>query len=328
MWLLVKRAWLWFYLETQWLRVRFFRALRPGFSPKVVVERIGSMGDVLLTTPGLKALREKFPASEIVYVTDDKFRGVLEGNPAVSRISNRRPADFDLLLRPCYEYHRRVRGHVVDLFCRQMKVDPGDWRLCIYVGDEDRRFAEDVIKRLGASPAVCLQVDARWYKDKEWEPERWKEVVEYLGDLGCTVIQLGNLRAPVVGQVNLLGTTTVKQFAALLERSLFFLGVESLGAHLAAAVGAPSVVLFGPTNPTVFGHSGELNLAVHKGLDDHSWFKRSHWRSPRRGGWMEAIEVEDVKRAIGKLMGTASLTKRADRFGMPLVPREIRRGTD
>ena len=81
-------------------------------------------------------------------------------------------------------------------------------------------------------------------------------MVGYLGDLGCTVIQLGNLRAPVVGQVNLLGTTTVKQFAALLERGLFFLGVESLGAHLAAAVGAPSVVLFGPTHPTASATPG------------------------------------------------------------------------
>ena len=48
------------------------------------------------------------------------------------------------------------------------------------------------------------------------------------------------------------GKTTLPQSAALMEKCALFVGNDSGPAHMAAAVGCPAVVLFGPTEPDLW----------------------------------------------------------------------------
>lgn len=50
-------------------------------SPRILVIRFSSMGDILLTTPVLRALREKYPKGEIHFLTKAKFREAIESHP-------------------------------------------------------------------------------------------------------------------------------------------------------------------------------------------------------------------------------------------------------
>jgi ADP-heptose:LPS heptosyltransferase len=50
-------------------------------SPRILVIRFSSMGDILLTTPVLRALREKYPQGEIHFLTKAKFREAIETHP-------------------------------------------------------------------------------------------------------------------------------------------------------------------------------------------------------------------------------------------------------
>src|SRR5260370_23771700 len=54
----------------------------------------------------------------------------------------------------------------------------------------------------------------------------------------------------------LVTDATVGQLAALLGRALLVLSVDSGPLHLAVAQGTPTVQLFGPTDPRIFGPSG------------------------------------------------------------------------
>ena len=54
----------------------------------------------------------------------------------------------------------------------------------------------------------------------------------------------------------LIGNTTVGQLAALLRRAQFVLGVDNGPLHLAVAQGTPTVQIFGPTDPRIFGPWG------------------------------------------------------------------------
>lgn len=54
--------------------------------PKVLVIRFSSMGDVLLTTPIVRAIKEQIPGAEIHYLVKHKHMGVLKGNPHIHRI--------------------------------------------------------------------------------------------------------------------------------------------------------------------------------------------------------------------------------------------------
>src|SRR5262249_62017806 len=49
---------------------------------------------------------------------------------------------------------------------------------------------------------------------------------------------------------------SLRQLAALFERATVFVGNDSGLSHLAAVVGCPSLVLFGPTDPAVWAPTG------------------------------------------------------------------------
>jgi ADP-heptose:LPS heptosyltransferase len=53
---------------------------------KVLVIRFSSIGDIVLTTPVVRALKQQVPGVEIHYVTKSAFAEILQHNPAVGRI--------------------------------------------------------------------------------------------------------------------------------------------------------------------------------------------------------------------------------------------------
>ena len=53
---------------------------------KILIMRSGAIGDVVMTTPLIKAIRRKFPSAEIDYLTGNWSKKVLEGNPQLNRI--------------------------------------------------------------------------------------------------------------------------------------------------------------------------------------------------------------------------------------------------
>jgi heptosyltransferase-3 len=55
------------------------------------------------------------------------------------------------------------------------------------------------------------------------------------------------------GTNNLAGRLRLSDVTALLEQCVVFVGVDTLVTHIAAGVGAPTIAIFGPTNPVVWG---------------------------------------------------------------------------
>jgi ADP-heptose:LPS heptosyltransferase len=53
---------------------------------RVLVIRLSSLGDILLTTPVLRLLREHCPAAEIDFLTKATYWDVLCANPCVDRL--------------------------------------------------------------------------------------------------------------------------------------------------------------------------------------------------------------------------------------------------
>jgi len=60
----------------------------------------------------------------------------------------------------------------------------------------------------------------------------------------------------------LLTDMTVGQLAALLQRARLVLGVDSGPPHLAVAQGTPTLHIFGPTDPRIFGPWGPAKQHV------------------------------------------------------------------
>lgn len=54
--------------------------------PRVLLVRFSSIGDVLLTTPVIRAVRRRWPGAALSFLTREKFAPVLEGNPHLDEL--------------------------------------------------------------------------------------------------------------------------------------------------------------------------------------------------------------------------------------------------
>lgn len=54
--------------------------------PRYLIVRFSSIGDIVLTTPVIRCLKEQVPGAEIHYLTKKSFADVLKGNPYVDKL--------------------------------------------------------------------------------------------------------------------------------------------------------------------------------------------------------------------------------------------------
>ncbi|MDQ6660876.1 MAG: glycosyltransferase family 9 protein, partial [Chloroflexota bacterium] len=73
---------------------------------------------------------------------------------------------------------------------------------------------------------------------------------------------LEEIAASMTSPPVLLTDTTVGQLAALLQRAVLVLGVDNGPLHLAVAQQTPTIQLFGPTDPKVFGPWGSAKQHI------------------------------------------------------------------
>ncbi|MDG1857675.1 MAG: hypothetical protein P8I94_01145, partial [Emcibacteraceae bacterium] len=53
---------------------------------KILIVRFSSIGDIVLTTPVLRGLKEQLKDVEIHYLTKTKFSALLENNPRIDKL--------------------------------------------------------------------------------------------------------------------------------------------------------------------------------------------------------------------------------------------------
>ena len=118
---------------------------------------------------------------------------------------------------------------------------------------------------------------SRW-SYKEWAAEKWIEIVDWLwADFKIATVIVGagserdraaELAGNCSGKVyNLAGRTTLAELAGVLQRSRLHIGVDSAAPHIAAAVGTPTVTLYGPSNWRYWKPPGENHYVVVPDMD-------------------------------------------------------------
>jgi lipopolysaccharide heptosyltransferase II len=133
----------------------------------------------------------------------------------------------------------------------------------------DSVYIDGYLEEWGArqnQPIVCIHPGTgTWVK--HWEERKWAAVADELsGQLEARIVFTGGdhelaLVRRIVSQMKakaiiIAGDTRVGQLAALFKRAQVVLGPDSGPLHLAAAVGTPTVALYGPADPVEFGAWG------------------------------------------------------------------------
>ena len=135
--------------------------------------------------------------------------------------------------------------------------------------EEDERRVEGLFPEFRKARFAVLHVFPK-FTYKMWDPIQWRELAAWLNDRGITVVLSGSSdpqelayvnefadlltrHAETLRPLNLAGKLSFSQLAVLLERAALYVGPDTVTTHLAAAVGAPTVALFGPSNPVKWG---------------------------------------------------------------------------
>jgi ADP-heptose:LPS heptosyltransferase len=306
---------------------------------RIVVLRALGLGDLLTAVPALRGLRRHYPDARVMLAAPDRYRELamltgaidevlptdrlgdvqpLAGPPALGvNLHGCGPESIDHLLAwaphsvisHCHRCHPGLAGprwrpdlHEVQRWCSLLEwagipCDLTDLLLQRPPLPRDETGA--VVIHPGASAPA-----------RQWPPERFAAVAAALRNEGYEIVITGSASefelAHTVARAARLPRTAVVSglldlpaLTALVGDSRLVICGDTGVAHLAAATGTASVVLFGPTSPR---HWGPRGPAPHVAL----WSGRSgdpHAAVPHEG--LLSITVDRVPSASRHVLGDA-----------------------
>ena len=289
---------------------------RLALNSRVAVIRLRSLGDCVLSTPAIHLLKTFRPDLKIGVVVEDRFTGVYENNsgiaeilpPSVAALRSFAPklcvnlhggtrsarltvlsgaqtrAGFEIF-RPAWAYNLRIptaqqilgitrRVHTAEhmasaFFYLGVPISEIP-RASLYPGPARSRFAPQgryaVIHPFAAKP------------EKTWPAASFVKLAESLDLEPVFVGASTDDFLPFDRWKNARGAS-LPELAQLMRDAALFIGNDSGPAHIAAAFGLPSVVLFGPSDARIW----------------------SPWRTPSQvlqSEPIEAISVDMVLKAV------------------------------
>jgi hypothetical protein len=209
------------------------------------------MGDEVALTAFVREVKKQHPDEPIV--VDGKFPDVWRDNPRLVGLGKHTLPT--IYLKPWLTNYED-KGPLPVNYAHQAGMIVSDSTPEVFVGAVDFLKAQSLLAsgvRLGAS-VVAIDTWAAW-TSRQWEFERWVDLCKTLQQGGWVVVELGRETLDEQGNiqpfrlpadVQLHGKTSILEAAAVLKCCDLFVGSDSGLFHLAAAVGTPQVVLFGP----------------------------------------------------------------------------------
>lgn len=173
--------------------------------------------------------------------------------------------------------------------------------------------ADDLLARYDLKDArllVGMAPGAAYGPAKRWFPERFARVADrLLADYGAQVLLFGSAddaesiarvqQAATAPLLSLAGKTTLHEAIALIARCGLFISNDSGLMHTAAALGVPTVAIFGSTNPATTSPPGRKNIVIYKNVPCSPCLKTD---CPTDFQCMESIGIDDVYKAAIRML--------------------------
>jgi lipopolysaccharide heptosyltransferase II len=295
---------------------------------RVLIFEVNWLGDVLFSTPAIRAVRQRFPGAYIVALAVPRCKPILAGNNYIDEImvldEERRHKGFlgkmrlvrDLRVRRFTDAYflkssltrvwcvwlagvkRRV-GYAgrkgAFLLTERVALPPGPLHradtyyylvakaaipaseryLDFFVPSEDDAIVEGLLKynSLGQGrKLVVMHVGGNWGL-KRWPARSFSELIDAIrSSYGADVVISGSYREGALAQeiagraahkpFVACGLLSLKQLGALFKRCDLVVSADSGPLHIATAVQARTLSLFGPTSPEITGPIGRGDFAV------------------------------------------------------------------
>ena len=259
---------------------------------RVAVIRLRSLGDSVLTTPAISLLKQFRPDLRVSVVIEDRFAGVFEGNPDIESILPptalalaRWKPDLALNLhggstssqltfasrarwRAGFEHFRFRALYNVQIPRAQQilgvtrKVHTAEhlasamFFLGVPVQEIQRAVLFPSQKPKASRRAYAVLHPRASEPGKTWPPERFRAAAKFLKrELSLKPIFIAGPGESLAefDEFDCISCTNLDETKNLLAGAALFLGNDSGPAHMAAAFGLPTVVLFGSSDPLIWG---------------------------------------------------------------------------
>lgn len=301
--------------------------------PELLVLRALKLGDLLVAVPALKALRRAFPEHRLRYAAQGWLSdalGLVGGYELLPTHGLDEPLAMEAgVVDVAVNLHgsgpesqgridalkaRRTIGH------RSPDRDGPPWRSELHERERWVRLLEwhgidadplDVRLNLPHVPspvpgATVLHVGAA-YGSRLWPADRFAAVAATLAEAGHNVVFTGGSgekdravdvcrSAGLPPETVLAGRLALGEFAATIAAARLVISADTGAAHLASAYGTPSVVLFGPAPPEIWGPPPGPHIVLTR-----ADLRQGDTFSAEPDPALMAIKVPDVLAAVREL---------------------------
>ncbi len=223
------------------------------------INPIGGIGDMLMVCGVLKQVMDLDSTRNFNLVRRSAYRGIFQDHPAIASIGSpprgaqivgtdywAHPMDSDQN-RP-YQILARIFG--LDTPVEEILYFPGDTRIDPIFDKTIPWKKKNIVLATGSdSPRKMMN------------PEHWDLLAKRLARYDFGIFQVGKLKeVHVKHSYSLLGLTSPGEMIALLRKADAVITIDTFAMHAAHLVGTPAVVLWGPTDPSIYGYSDQRHF--------------------------------------------------------------------
>lgn len=158
---------------------------------------------------------------------------------------------------------------------------------------------------------ITINPFSRW-SYKEWSMAKWSELAQFIWQkYAMPAIVVGSTEerkraerfvsatgSPVF---NFAGKTTLREMPALLQMSRLHIGVDSAAPHIAAAVGTPTLTIYGPSDWRDWVPPGEKNQVVLPDMDCVPCYKKG-CNGSGKSECLENLSVNKVQDKVASIL--------------------------
>lgn len=220
--------------------------------PRILVNRLGALGDVILTTPVVRKLF--YDHNGLAEITVRTYRGdVYKNNPYVAHVIDGREdfqvSEYDVIFNLDGVYEKNSNLHIIEVYASYVFGDTNiDKRCDLFSSDEDVAAAINLVTQY---PEGYIVIHMRRMLDQKYRelPESfWSALVSgILAETNLTIVQIGSLHELAFGGnprlIDLRGQS-LHQVRETISHANCFIGLDSGLSHVADTTKTDMIVFF------------------------------------------------------------------------------------
>jgi len=238
---------------------RKFSLVRQSMAPGIHINLSHAIGDLIMATPAIRELRKKYPD-----------RNITLWHPFAEHVFKDNP-HLDHICKNVFDGQRTMRveesiygwaaknswtGHLVNAYCRMLGVPEQENPIPELFGVEPINGDSNYIVITPQSNAKVYDF-SEYSRTKCWDTNLWATLIEWMKTTyHCEVIHLCGQEVPEYFEgARLVNDTSFRDAFRWIRGARLLVSIDTMAVHAAAALDVPSVVMWGRTEPSIYGYS-------------------------------------------------------------------------